>query len=70
MVLSQLLRKLPAIFSSISTGFVTVPGPTISSLQVFPIWPSKEDLIDYACDCCVFWELTLEERQFFGLPER
>jgi WD40 repeat protein len=41
-----------------------------SSLQVFPTWHSKEELIDYAYDCCVFRELTAEERQLFGLLVR
>ena len=40
------------------------------SLQVFPTWHSYQELIDYAYDCCVFCELTAEERQLFGLPER
>ena len=39
-------------------------------LQVFPTWHSKEELIDYAYDCCVFRELTPGERELFGLPER
>ena len=57
-----LLRKLPAIFASKSTGFVTVPGLIISSLQVFPTWHSAQELIDYAYECCVFRELPVEER--------
>ncbi|MCJ7660041.1 MAG: hypothetical protein MUO67_12925, partial [Anaerolineales bacterium] len=40
------------------------------SLQVFPTWHSTEELIDYAKQCCVFRELTAEERELFGLPER
>ena len=39
-------------------------------LQVFPTWHSAEELIEYARENCVFRELTLEERQLFGLPER
>ena len=41
-----------------------------SKFQVFPTWHSKEELIEYAYDCCVFRELTPEERELFGLPER
>jgi WD40 repeat protein len=37
---------------------------------VWRVWQSTEDLIDYAYECCVFRELTVEERQLFGLPER
>ena len=41
-----------------------------SALQVFPTWQSTQELIDYANECCVFRELTPEERELFGLPER
>ena len=37
---------------------------------MFSYWHSAQELIDYAYDCCVFRELTAEERQLFGLPER
>jgi hypothetical protein len=33
-------------------------------------WHSNQDQIDYAYECCVFRELTAEERELFGLPER
>ena len=33
-------------------------------------WQSTEDLIDYAYECCVWRELTPEEREQFGLPEK
>ncbi|MCJ7535213.1 MAG: WD40 repeat domain-containing protein, partial [Anaerolineales bacterium] len=39
-------------------------------LQVFPTWHSAEELIKYAREHCVFRELTAEERELFGLPER
>jgi len=35
---------------------------------VFRVWQSTQELIDYAKECCVFRELTPEERQQFGLP--
>jgi WD40 repeat protein len=41
-----------------------------SKFQIYPTWHSTEELIDYAYDCCVFRELTPEEREVFGLPER
>ena len=37
-----------------------MPGP----------WQSTEDLIEYAYECCVWRELTAEERVQFGLPEK
>ena len=40
------------------------------NLQVFPTWHSAQEWIDYAYDCCVFRELTAEERELFGLPQR
>jgi WD40 repeat protein len=40
------------------------------SLQVFPTWHSYQELIEYAYECCVFRQLTPEERELFGLPER
>ncbi len=33
-------------------------------------WQSTEDLIDYAYECCVWRELSAEERVQFGLPEK
>jgi len=32
------------------------------------VWQTTEDLIDYVKECCVFRELTPEEREQFGLP--
>ena len=37
---------------------------------VLRAWQSTEDLIAYAKECCVWRELTQEERQQFGLPEQ
>jgi WD40 repeat protein len=34
------------------------------------VWPSTQELIDYAYECCVTRELTAEEREQFGLPLR
>jgi hypothetical protein len=37
---------------------------------IFPAFQTTEDLIAYARECCVWRELTAEERAQFGLPER
>jgi WD40 repeat protein len=37
------------------------------SATIWRVWPTLEDLIDYAYDCCVLRELTPEERLQFGL---
>ncbi|MCJ7661937.1 MAG: PQQ-binding-like beta-propeller repeat protein, partial [Anaerolineales bacterium] len=39
-------------------------------LQVFPVWDSLEEVVDYAKECCVVRELTADEREVFGLPPR
>ena len=39
-------------------------GPLI----IFEVWQSLDELIDLAKDCCIFRELTPEERLQFGLP--
>jgi WD40 repeat protein/serine/threonine protein kinase len=38
------------------------------TLQVFPTWQSTQELIDYAKKHKVFRQLTVEERELFGLP--
>jgi WD40 repeat protein/DNA-binding SARP family transcriptional activator len=35
---------------------------------VWRVWQTTQELIDYAKECCVFRQLTAEERQQFGLP--
>ena len=35
---------------------------------VWRVWQSTQELIDYAKECCVFRDLTPEERTQFGLP--
>ena len=42
-------------------GFDPIP-------DIRPIWQTTEDLIAYAQACCVFRELSAEERILFGLP--
>jgi len=36
-------------------------------VSVWRVWQSKGELIDYARQCCVIRQLTLQERQQFGL---
>jgi WD40 repeat protein len=38
--------------------------------NLYPIWLTTEELIAFAKDCCLVRELTPEEREVFGLPER
>jgi WD40 repeat protein len=38
--------------------------------KIFPTWHSPQELIDHANECCVVRELTLDERDQFGLPEK
>ena len=42
-------------------------GPA-GTLRIWDAWQDTESLVDYASACCVFRQLTLEERQLFGLP--
>lgn len=42
----------------------------LPSVSTYRVWQSTNDLIAYAKDCCVVRELTPEERERFGLPER
>ncbi|MCJ7659482.1 MAG: hypothetical protein MUO67_10060, partial [Anaerolineales bacterium] len=38
--------------------------------SLYPTWLTTEELIAYAKECCLVWELTAEEREAFGLPQR
>ncbi len=46
----------------LTTGVFNAP-------DIHPVWQSTEDLIAYAKQCCVWRDLTPEEREQFGLPE-
>jgi WD40 repeat protein len=50
-------------YLAVSTNSFDVPGKA----EVWRVWQSTEELIQYARDCCVFRELTPEERAQFGL---
>jgi WD40 repeat protein/class 3 adenylate cyclase len=41
---------------------------TTASTEIYRVWQSTQDLIDYANQCCVFRELSAAERDQFGLP--
>jgi len=41
---------------------------TLPSVEIYRVWQSTEDLFAYTRECCLVRELTLEERQQFGLP--
>jgi hypothetical protein len=47
-------------------GWVLTTG-AFDAPEIRPVWQSTEELIQYANDCCVFRELTAEERAQFGL---
>ena len=47
----------------ITSGFYVIP-------DIRRVWQSTDELIAYAKACCVFRDLTPEERQQFGLPPR
>ena len=41
---------------------------TLPYLNIYRVWQSTEDLINYTRECCVVRQLTSDERQQFGLP--
>ena len=49
---------------------IIVTGDGLNEPVIKRVWRSTEELIEYAYDCCISRELTLEERIRFGLPER
>ena len=40
------------------------------NLWIFPAWQTRDELVEYAKECCVIRDLSPEERERFGLPER
>ena len=47
---------------------IIITGDGMIEPVIKRVWASKEELIEYAYDCCVTRELTPEEREQFGLP--
>ena len=45
-------------------------GTNDGKFSLYPIWLTTEELKAYARECCLVYELTPEEREVFGLPER
>ena len=48
----------------VAVGMETTPA------EIWRVWQSKEELIDYANECCVFRQLSETERQQYGLVEQ
>jgi WD40 repeat protein/class 3 adenylate cyclase len=48
----------------VAVGLETTPA------EIWRVWQSTGELVDYAKDCCVSRELTAAEREQFGLPTR
>ena len=57
-----------AQWSSDGTRLLTVGGDSV--VRIWQVFPTTDSLIDYAHVCCVFRQLTPEERAQFGLPMR
>ena len=45
-------------------------GGYLMAAEVWRVWQSTEELIEYAKECCVFRDLTPEEREQFGLADQ
>ena len=56
-----------ALLSPDGHQVMVAPWPD-GPVSIFSIWQSREELIELAKECCVFRDLTPEERQQFGLP--
>jgi WD40 repeat protein len=51
-------------------GTLIAIGTYEGKTSLYPTWLTKEELIAYTKECCLLRELTPEEREVFGLPER
>jgi WD40 repeat protein len=51
-------------------GKYVAVGMEATPTEVWRVWQSTEEPVDYAKECCVFRELTAAEREQFGLPLR
>ena len=51
-------------------NFIAIQGMGIPMPVFRRVWQSTDDLIEYAYECCVWRELSTEERVQFGLPEK
>jgi WD40 repeat protein len=50
--------------------YLMISGDGINEPIIKRVWRSTDDLVAYAYECCVFRELTAQERVQFSLPER
>jgi WD40 repeat protein len=51
-------------------GTLMLIGTNDGKISLYPVWLTTEELIAYAKECCLLRELTPEEREVFGLPEK
>jgi len=51
-------------------GKYVAVGMEITPAQIWRVWQSTAELVEYAKECCVFRELTDAEREQFGLEAR
>ena len=47
-----------------------VPAFREMAAEIWRVWQTHEELIEYTRECCVFRELTPEEREQFGLTDQ
>jgi WD40 repeat protein len=66
-----LTLSTPAIYAPFARwspdGKYVAVGKETTPTEIWRVWQSKEELIDYAYECCVFRDMTPEEQQQFGL---
>ena len=62
------LHNWAGLWSPDGTRLLTIG--TDSVLRIWPVFLDTASLIAYAKECCVFGELTPQERELFGLPLR
>ncbi len=48
--------------------FIAVSDDFYGNVYIVPAWQSTQALVDYAKACCLIRQMTLEERELFGLP--
>lgn len=52
------------------SSYIMISGDGINEPIIKRVWRSTDDLVAHAYECCVFRDLTPQERRQFGLPER
>jgi serine/threonine protein kinase/WD40 repeat protein/DNA-binding XRE family transcriptional regulator len=51
-------------------GMKVLIATSDGTTRLYPVWQTAQELIDYAQECCLVRELTPDEREQFGLPEK